>query len=322
MYKLDIPVLFLVFNRIDVTKQVLAAIAKAKPPRLYIACDGPRKNKSDEVQIVYRVQKYILDNIDWPCEVKTLFRNENLGCGRAVSEAISWFFENEEMGIILEDDCLPSIGFFRFCQEMLYKYQHDKRIWHVSGYSVLQDSDLSLQSYYFSQMTQIWGWASWRDRWHEYDIYMKNYPNYIHQGGIKKSSYNYRLQLWHKQLFEDNYGQIKTWDCQWYFTALVNNGMSVTPMISLTRNLGFGSNDSAHPEIEGGLVKAIVANEINFPLVHPSLMSIDFNLDSKYFKWRTKNGVILKELAKPFRRLDDNLFNKKLITLYKKLFTR
>ncbi len=322
MYQLDTPVLFLVFNRIDVTKEVLSAIAKAKPPRLYIACDGPRKHKSDEAQIVSQVRKYILDNIDWHCEVKTLFRDENLGCGLAVSSAISWFFEHEEMGIILEDDCLPSNGFFRFCQEMLYKYQNDKRIWHIGGYSILQDSDLSLQSYYFSQMTQIWGWASWRDRWQEYDLWMKNYHQYITQGGIVKASGSYRLQLWHKQLFEDNLGQTKTWDCQWYFTALINNGLSVTPMISLTQNLGFGSTDSAHPEIEGGVVKAIVANDINFPLVHPSLMSIDFNLDTKYFKWRTKNGVILKELAKPFRKIDETLFNKKIITLYKKLFTR
>ena len=322
MSELHIPVLFLVFNRLNVTKQVFAAIATAKPPRIYIACDGARVNKPGEDKLVKELRDYLLANIHWDCEVKTLFRQNNLGCGKAVSEAISWFFEHEEMGIILEDDCLPSDSFFSFCQEMLLKYQADKRIWHIGGYSVLHNNELTVSSYYFSQMTQIWGWATWRDRWQEYDLWMSKYPEWIRGNYLQRFAPGFRLKLWHKQLFESNVGLSDTWDCQWYFTALINNGMSITPRISLAQNLGFGNIDSAHPEAENEVVKTIAANNIDFPLQHPPFLCIDSGLDAVYFKWRTKNGVILKALAKPIRKIDEVLFNKKLINTYKKLFIR
>ena len=111
---LNTAVLFLVFNRLDTTKQVFEAIREAKPPRLYIAADGARETKAGEAEKVTAVRDFILKNIDWECDIKTLFREENLGCKYAVSGAIDWFFDNEEMGIILEDDCLPSQSFFGF----------------------------------------------------------------------------------------------------------------------------------------------------------------------------------------------------------------
>ena len=118
-YSLNTAVLFLVFNRLDTSKQVFQAISQAKPPRLYVAADGARVSKEGESEKVQAVRDYIMQNIDWKCEVKTLFRDENLGCKYAVSGAITWFFQNEEQGIILEDDCLPNQSFFWFCEELL-----------------------------------------------------------------------------------------------------------------------------------------------------------------------------------------------------------
>ncbi|MFP4332877.1 MAG: hypothetical protein ACLFQJ_06210, partial [Campylobacterales bacterium] len=137
-HPLKTAVLFLVFNRLDTTKQVFEAIRQAKPPRLYVAADGAREAKEGEDQKVKAIREYILQHIDWDCEVKTLFREKNLGCKIAVSSAITWFFENEEMGIILEDDCLPSQSFFWFCEELLERYKDDMRIMMVSGYNKVQ----------------------------------------------------------------------------------------------------------------------------------------------------------------------------------------
>src|SRR6056297_619848 len=122
----ETPVLFLIFNRLDTTKQVFEEIRKAKPKQLFIAADGPRTKQEKEKTDA--VRKYVLDNIGWKCSVKKLFRNKNLGCKYAVSGAIDWFFENVEQGIILEDDCLPSQSFFRFCEELLEKYKDDERV--------------------------------------------------------------------------------------------------------------------------------------------------------------------------------------------------
>ena len=175
-HPLNTAVLFLVFNRIDTTKKVFEAIRQAKPPRLYIAADGARESK-DEEEKVNAVRDYVSSNIDWDCEIKTLFNEKNLGCKMAVSGAIDWFFDNEEMGIILEDDCLPSQSFFWFCEEMLAKYKDDMRVWHVAGnnfhFGWKRDEDYS---YYFGGIYgSIWGWASWRTRWNHYDVEMKNY---------------------------------------------------------------------------------------------------------------------------------------------------
>src|SRR5688572_19370360 len=103
----DTPVLFIIFNRPDLTKQVFEAIRKAKPSRLYIAADGPRENILGEGEKCNEARR-IASDIDWECKVRTLFRDENLGCGKGPTNAITWFFSHETEGIILEDDCLPS----------------------------------------------------------------------------------------------------------------------------------------------------------------------------------------------------------------------
>ena len=100
--QLKTPILFLIFNRLDTTKIVFEEIKKQKPKQLFIAADGPRANKENENIVCKEVRNYVLKNIDWNCEIKTLFRERNLGCGKAVSEAISWFFDNVEQGIILK----------------------------------------------------------------------------------------------------------------------------------------------------------------------------------------------------------------------------
>ena len=133
LHFLNTAVLFVVFNRLDTTKQVFKAIREAKPPRLYIASDGARETKDGEEQIVKNVREYITSHIDWECEVKTLFREKNLSCGPSVKNAIDWFFQHEECGIILEDDTVPNMSFFRYCEELLIKYKDDTRIGMISG---------------------------------------------------------------------------------------------------------------------------------------------------------------------------------------------
>ena len=185
MNNLNTPILFLVFNRLDATKQVFEVIRKVVPSKLYIGCDGPRDNREGEDKKVKAVREYVLDSIDWDCEIKTLFREKNLGCGKAVSSAISWFFENEEMGIILEDDCLPSLSFFPYCEELLIKYKEDARIYHISGHNPLTYTKTKY-SYYFVRIQHCWGWASWRRAWEKYNFDITDLDDFIEQKKINK----------------------------------------------------------------------------------------------------------------------------------------
>jgi len=241
-HPLKTAVLFLVFNRLNTTKQVFEAIRQAKPPRLYVAADGPRENKEGEAEKVKAVREYVMDNIDWECEVKTLFRDKNLGCKYAVSSAITWFFENEEMGIILEDDCLPSQSFFWFCEELLKRYKDDMRIWHIGGCN-FQKRKRGDGDYYFSIYNHVWGWASWANRWKKYDAELDNISDSIFLKNIfldKKA-----LKYWKKIFQNMKEKTIDTWDYQWTFCMWYNNGLAILPNKNMISNIGFGQ-DATH----------------------------------------------------------------------------
>src|SRR5688500_1827095 len=167
---LNVTVLLVIFNRPDTTRLVFEAIRNARPRRLYVAADGPRPGVAADNANCQEARK-IIDSVDWQCEVKTLFREKNLNCGVAPSSAFTWFFQHEEEGIILEDDCLPSQSFFWFCQELLERYRNDTRVMHIGGNNFLngwqKDKDYS---YYFSRSGHIWGWATWRRAWKHFDF--------------------------------------------------------------------------------------------------------------------------------------------------------
>ncbi len=265
-FKLKTPVLFLVFNRLDTTKKVFAEIRKAKPKQLFIASDGPREDKIQEKEIVEKIRKYLLKNINWKCEVKTLFRNKNLGCKYAVSGAIDWFFENVDQGIILEDDCLPSQSFFRFCEEMLDKYKNNEKIMHISGTNVEELSE-SEYDYFFSDRFNVWGWATWRRAWKKYDVEIKNWKktrcsfNLIRK--LKQQRLIEKISSW--RLYNLTYlGKIDTWDYQWDFCCLMNDGFCIIPKKNLITNLGFkkGTHTTNYIKSE----KSIKKHELSFPI--------------------------------------------------------
>ncbi|NLK47110.1 MAG: nucleotide-diphospho-sugar transferase [Treponema sp.] len=246
--QLDVPVLFLTFNRLETTIQVFEQIKKQKPTQFFLASDGPRVDKIDEANVVHSVRKYLLDSIDWRCEVHTLFRSKNLGCGKAVSSAITWFFDNVEYGIILEDDCLPSDSFFKYAKELLLYYKKEPSVMHIGGYNPLDISLNGTDSYYFTKIHQCWGWASWRRSWKNfsYDITIEEYKNFIHSRKFKQVFPHIEERRYWKRVFREMTDQkINTWDYQWTFAILKNMGFCINPCRNLISNIGF-SKDALH----------------------------------------------------------------------------
>jgi len=291
---LSTAVLFIVFNRLNTTKQVFEAIREAKPPRLYIAADGPRKAKESEEQEVKKVREYIESHIDWKCEVKTLFREKNSGCKMAVSGAIDWFFENEKMGIILEDDCLPSQSFFWFCEELLKKYKDDMRVWNIGGYKPLY-LEGDEYSYNFSRFTHIWGWASWANRWSHYDVTLSKYKenrNFLSEYEFFREDFENKSRI--KILDNVINGNIDTWDYQWNFTVRLNNGLSIRPSVNLVGNVGFGES-ATHTSNKNSEVENNTAGQLSFPLTHPDFMMV-YRKDDKYFGKKSFENKFPKKL--------------------------
>ena len=239
------PILFLIFNRPDFTQLVFDEIKKTKPSRLYVAADGPRKSKMGEVELCAETRK-IIEQVDWKCELFTLFRDENLGCKKAVSFAITWFFSHEQEGIILEDDCLPNPTFFNYCEELLEKYRDDDRVMMICGDNFQEDVVCGDESYYFSKNAHIWGWASWRRAWNKYDVDMGTYTEFKKQNQIRNIFQNVVMQRYWILIFDSVFaGKIDTWDYQWMYAILVNGGLNIMPNVNLISNIGFRS-DATH----------------------------------------------------------------------------
>ncbi|MCX7086160.1 MAG: nucleotide-diphospho-sugar transferase [Methylococcales bacterium] len=239
-------VLFLVFNRPDTTQQVFDAIRVAQPSKLYIAADGPRSGRADEMKRCLETRQ-IATNVDWPCEVKTLFRENNLGCRGAVSSAITWFFENEEMGIILEDDCCPSKDFFKYCDWALDTYKNEKMVWHINGNNfnqVLLDQPLLS----FVALAQVWGWATWRDRWSKY---IEN-PFYLAEA-VQNEDVTWLISKIASIIKKNHISVLQkgldTWDYQWQITVLRHSGLCLTCNSNLISNIGDGI-DATHTFID------------------------------------------------------------------------
>jgi hypothetical protein len=241
------PVLLLIFNRPQPTKMVLEEIKKYKPTNLFIAADGPRIGNKNDSHLCRETRKVILENINWECEIKTLFRTENLGCGKAVSSAISWFFDNVNEGIILEDDCIPNTDFFYFCENLLKKYKNDTRIFHINGCNFQTKQPLNDYSYCFYQYPHIWGWATWKRAWKYYDFDLKSFSEFTKQNIIAdlyseqkwKNHWNYMFESMHKHRYD-------TWDFQWVYTIQTQNGLSISPKKNLVKNIG-GVNKKPNP---------------------------------------------------------------------------
>ena len=237
MFKM--PILFLIFNRPNLTEKVFEKISQVKPTKLFIAADGARNE--EEYELCKKTRQIVLDGINWDCEVKTLFREKNLGCKVAVSSAIDWFFENEEQGIILEDDCLPHQSFFAYCEELLEYYKNDTRIMHISGNNPL--IEYGDNSYFFSKLAHIWGWATWRRAWKYYDVNMNNYGDFLKDHIIKDIWTDENRQTQWLNILQDIYnGKIDTWDYQWMYVVFCQNGLCINPQKNLISNIGFGEN--------------------------------------------------------------------------------
>jgi hypothetical protein len=290
MTSLNTPVVFIIFNRPDLTQIVFDAIRQAKPTQLFVIADGSRFPEESE-----RCQqsRQIIKQVDWDCQVLTNYADTNLGCRKRVSSGINWVFEHVEEAIILEDDCLPHPSFFRYCQELLDYYREDKRIWCISGNNFQDGQCRGNGSYYFSNYNHCWGWASWRRAWQQYDHALSNWPT-AKDGHYLKSILDSELEIkYWGDIFERlaTLGQPNSWAYPWTFTCWQNSGLTVLPNVNLVSNIGCRS-DGTH--IKGDSKLANLPVQDIGEICHPSLFVRDRGADEYTFN-HVFDGIAMKE---------------------------
>lgn len=305
-YICEKPVLLIFFNRPDTLKKVFEKIREAKPKVLFLAQDGPR-NDNDLAGI--EACRKVVENIDWDCEVIRDYSEINLGCGHRVKSAIDSVLNKFESAIILEDDCVPSPTFFRYCDELLEKYKDDDRIAYISGLNHFETWDCGDYDYFFSRAAAIWGWATWRRAWNQFYDYHANGINddyrlriYKQQVGNKRA-YVRRLNSLKKANNAALSGEkLSYWAAQWGFAEFTQNMLAVVPQKNQICNVGVGTN-STHSNkskitkyIKYKNMVFIPTYELNFPLKHLDFCACD--LDYHNLVLKTLQGSRLKNAIK------------------------
>ncbi len=237
--ELEVAILVLAFNRPDFLASLLKIVEAAQPTKVYVAVDGPRTGNMGDLEAHAEIAR-ILREKKSTLPLKTLIRRQNLGCKVAVSSAIDWFFQNEDRGIILEDDCHPDLSFFDFCREMLARYENDSQIVSISGYRAMKKPH-PRGSVTFSVYPQVWGWATWKHAWSGYDSSLVDWPNRRDSNWLCKEKGMNPLAraYWTRKFDLTHRGEVDTWDYQFTYLSLSRNGLSVIPPVNLVRNVGF-----------------------------------------------------------------------------------
>jgi hypothetical protein len=268
MNQLNTPVAFIVFNRPEPTRKVFAAIAAARPARLFVIADAPRPAREGEQQRCEEVKK-IVSQVDWPCVVETNFATENLGCRRRVKSGLDWVFSLVEEAIILEDDCFPDASFFPYCSELLERYRNCEQIGLISGFNPLEDSFPFSYSYYFSKLVLIWGWATWRRTWQKYDDEMASWPR-VKEAGLLKAMWRQRksLEQW-TGIFDNMHSGHgpDAWSYNLVYSCWMRNMLNVVPRRNLIKNIGFGPDATHTTRADRGL--KVGAHNLGLPIIHP-----------------------------------------------------
>jgi len=238
--KITVPVLLVGFNRPDTTQQVFDHIRKAKPEKLYVAVDGPRDYKEGESEIVQKV-KEIVQKVDWPCKTQFRFSEKNQGAEVTVSSAISWVFESEDCAIILEDDIVAPVSFFHFMQEMLIKYQDDKRIGLVSGNNFTPVDLGNDDDYFFARYGHSWGWGTWKRTWKNFDLNLEVKDEHLRIDFLKSVTNSDAEAKFYRKRFSEMKERgpgNSTWDFVGNYIFRINGYLSIIPRVNLTSNIG------------------------------------------------------------------------------------
>lgn len=279
-----ISVLVMAFNRPDFVRRAMAPIRAYLPERLYLACDGPRINKGGEDLLVDETRRTMMGAIDWSCKVKTLFREKNFGCAQAVYEAISWFFEEEEYGIIIEDDVIVSLDFFKMCEELLPRYKDNTEIMQISAMNF--NNEPNSNSYTFQKKPFVWGWATWRRAWTKMDMDMKAWPSFKMKSLVKYYGCFQTMMMWRSwRVTYSNLQYSTSWATRWHFSVISNNGVCICPLSNLAVNIGCESGTHYSDE-DFAPYDYLRLGSLQFPFIHPRSVTLDpvqLRIDNKDF---------------------------------------
>lgn len=277
LYICKTPVVLIMFNRPFETKINISEISKVQPRKLYVISDGPRDFSISDKKNVQECRSFV-ENLNWDCEIVKIYSDNNLGCMRRVVTGLNKVFENEEKAIILEDDCIPSIDFFKFCEWGLNTFDSNIEIGLVSGSNLLANQVFEESRNGFSKYINIWGWATWKNRWALYDPFLTIMD--VQQNLNKNQILSLVERIFWKEVIKLAIFSSNIWDFRFQYIFFKFNLKSVYPSKSLIENIGFG-NSATHTTM-----KAPDYVMKNLPNSNDSIFKFEPKLDLIVNKYR------------------------------------
>jgi hypothetical protein len=297
--ELSTPVALFAYDRPDATRRVVDRIAEAEPPAVYAVADGPRDDPAERERCAET--RRVIRDADWECPVHTLFRESNVGLPEAVYTGLDWVFEREPEAIILEDDTVPSDSFFRFCETLLDRYRETPRVMMINGTNRLGTWRDDAQDYHFATYQDVWGWATWREAWDEYDPRMSAWADPSVRERIRATLDDDERYEYYAYRFQRSYDGISpAWSRMWRFAILANGGVCAIPSRNLITNVGFGPR-AVHTTDSSSPLAALPRREVEFPLTGPSDLEPDREYERTCFE-RFRRPALSARVARRVRR--------------------
>lgn len=309
----DVPILLLIFRKPDTVKKVIDAFRKVRPSRLFISQDAPRLDRPEEIRLCKQVRELVMSSIDWPCEIKTYFREKNGGLRYGYADQMDWFFSHVEEGIIFEDDSVADPSFFPYCRELLERYRDDSRVMVIDGFYIRDRyPELRIpESYRFSRIPMCYGWGTWRRAWKLFDVHMKEFHKLIDTSELHKrfgdeGAYQRWRRVWEDCVERD----LQVWDAPWVFTVVSHGGLAVAPGRNPISNIGNGPG--ATHDYTGNIFMDMPSTPMQFPLVHPSRIEPDEKADAYLYRYyfRIDKNPLYYYIARPLRNMFPQAYQK------------
>ena len=314
------PILLITFNRPEHTRRVLEAIIAAQPKDLYVFQDGAREGNEEDVKKCAEVRK-VVERLTKgsSTQIHTFFSDVNLGCGPGPVAGITWFFDQVEMGIVMEDDCLPHPDFFPYCEELLERYKDVEEVQFINA--ALYDERWQCDcSYDFSRYMVAGAWASWRRFWVNYDVDLMSIDAKDFYRICKKLLFERaEADWWYFKLLEIQKDKAKKsyWDYQCLIVLLLNSGVTIMPKRNLISNIGF-DEEGTHTLTNDGRGDREVYPIM--PLDHPQHIVVDKARDARCFSKVRSEGFVRDRLAFIYRSMAvKEGWQLKLLRFYKKM---
>jgi hypothetical protein len=286
MKKKEVPIIFCVYNRPDLTKITFNFIKSIKPKILFLISDGP-KNLIDLKKI--KEVRSIISSVNWDCKIYKKFRKENFGCKKSFEDGVGWLFSKYDRMIYIEDDTLPSIDFIRFAKDNLERHENNVNISVISAQFEFSRYIKKNNSYVLSPLLRLQPFATWKRVWdlYEKDISKIWYDNIFKIKTIKKFN-NFLYYIYFSLLF--NWASIKaldTWDFGFYCSLICKldrRPLAIIPLKNLSKNIGMNhslATHSANKSIEDFYTKVKI--ESLKKIIHPKVIKNSKRIDDLIF---------------------------------------